>query len=96
MIGISGLFKNTKGAKEHQTREILAATPKITVSCEDQNTVYATFPDGVRLIFRDGEYQPGGMCAAQRKRKSSMLLLNFKTIFYILGGKQNEWKVRNR
>lgn len=29
---------------------------EFTVSCEDQNTVYATFPDGLRLIFRDGEY----------------------------------------
>lgn len=26
------------------------------VSCEDPNTLYFEFPDGLRLIFRDGEY----------------------------------------
>ena len=66
MTGISGLYKNTKGAKEHQTREVLAATPKITVSCEDPNTVYATFPDGVRLIFRDGEYAGWYVCGTEK------------------------------
>ena len=26
-------------------------------SCEDPNTVYVEFPDGLRLIIRDGKYE---------------------------------------
>ena len=29
---------------------------EVKTSCEDDHTVYVTFPDGLRLIFRDGEY----------------------------------------
>lgn len=25
-------------------------------SCEDPSTIYAEFPDGLRLIFREGKY----------------------------------------
>lgn len=28
----------------------------VKTSCEDKNTLYVTFPDGLRLIFRSGEY----------------------------------------
>lgn len=27
-----------------------------TTSCEDSNTKYLTFKDGLRLIFREGKY----------------------------------------
>ena len=29
---------------------------KITTSCEDPDTQYVDFPDGLRLIYRNGEY----------------------------------------
>ena len=29
---------------------------KVFKSAEDENTVYWDFPDGLRLIFRDGKY----------------------------------------
>ena len=31
-------------------------TAKAIRSCEDPNTVYVEFPDGLRLIIRDGKY----------------------------------------
>lgn len=36
-----------------------------TTSCEDSNTMYVDYPDGLRLVFRDnkyvGWYLPGGV-----------------------------------
>ena len=29
---------------------------KLLRSCEDEGTVYWDFPDGLRLVFREGEY----------------------------------------
>ena len=31
-------------------------TTRIITSCEDPHTQYAEFPDGLRLIYRDGKY----------------------------------------
>ena len=35
---------------------------ELTTSCEDENTQYLTFPDGLRLIFREGEYVGWYVC----------------------------------
>lgn len=35
---------------------------EITTSCEDENTMYMTFLDGLRLIFREGEYVGWYVC----------------------------------
>lgn len=32
------------------------AEAEVITSCEDQNTLYLEFTDGLRLIFRDGKY----------------------------------------
>lgn len=34
----------------------------IKKSCEDKNTTYVTFPDGLRLILRDGKYAGWYVC----------------------------------
>lgn len=34
----------------------------IKQSCEDKNTTYITFPDGLRLILRDGKYDGWYLC----------------------------------
>ena len=34
----------------------------VTVSCEDASKVYITFPDGLRLIFQNGEYVGWYVC----------------------------------
>ena len=34
----------------------------ITTSCEDKNTTYITFPDSLRLIIRNGEYDGWYVC----------------------------------
>ncbi len=34
----------------------------VTVSCEDADKVYITFPDGLRLIFKGGEYVGWYVC----------------------------------
>lgn len=34
-------------------------------SCEDENTLYFTFPDGLRLIFRNGFYAGWYVCDAE-------------------------------
>lgn len=34
----------------------------LTTSCEDENTMYFTFPDGLRLIIRNGEYDGWYVC----------------------------------
>jgi hypothetical protein len=34
----------------------------VTTSCEDPNTEYITFPDGLRLIIRGGEYVGWYVC----------------------------------
>lgn len=34
-------------------------------SCEDENTVYVTIPDGLRLIFRNGRYAGWYVCGEQ-------------------------------
>lgn len=38
---------------------------KITKSCEDENTMYMTFPDGLRLIFESGEYVGWYVCGEE-------------------------------
>ena len=35
---------------------------KKIVSCEDVNTKYLVFPDGLRLIFREGQYVGWYVC----------------------------------
>lgn len=42
------LFKR----KDHD----LKVAASVTTSCEDETVQYADFPDGLRLIFRNGEY----------------------------------------
>lgn len=37
-------------------RRASAKGAKAIQSCEDPNTMYFEFPDGLRLIYRDGEY----------------------------------------
>ena len=39
---------------------VLAA--EVTTSCEDPNTEYITFPDGLRLIIREGVYAGWYVC----------------------------------
>lgn len=34
----------------------VAAAVDVTTSCEDNKTLYLDFPDGLRLIIREGEY----------------------------------------
>lgn len=34
----------------------------VTTSCEDENTMYFTFPDGLRLIIREGKYAGWYVC----------------------------------
>ncbi len=46
-------------------RKLMEDAPAVgvaEVSCEDSNTEYITFPDGLRLIFRDGEYAGWYVC----------------------------------
>lgn len=38
------------------------ASVEATTSCEDPNTEYITFPDGLRLIIRGGEYAGWYVC----------------------------------
>lgn len=35
---------------------------EITKSCEDSSKTYVTFPDGLRLIFENGEYVGWYIC----------------------------------
>ena len=37
----------------------------VTTSCEDPNTLYFTFPDGLRLIIRNGEYAGWYVCGQE-------------------------------
>ncbi len=37
----------------------------VTVSCEDADKVYITFPDGLRLIFKGGEYVGWYVCGVR-------------------------------
>ena len=41
---------------KRKNRDGLLVTLAVTTSCEDESVQYADFPDGLRLIFRDGEY----------------------------------------
>jgi len=34
----------------------------VSQSCEDKNTTYVTFPDGLRLIIREGKYVGWYVC----------------------------------
>lgn len=36
-------------------------------SCEDKNTEYITFPDGLRLIFHEGEYAGWYVCGGEHE-----------------------------
>ncbi len=38
---------------------------EVTTSCEDPNTEYITFPDGLRLIIRGGEYAGWYVCKGE-------------------------------
>jgi hypothetical protein len=51
-------YKNGyKDGLEAGMRSAGGLTPgKITTSCEDKNKTYITFPDGLRLIFENGQY----------------------------------------
>jgi hypothetical protein len=41
------------------------------VSCEDENTLYFTFPDGLRLIIRNGEYDGWYVCKEEDNESST-------------------------
>lgn len=41
---------------KRKNRNGLLVALAVTTSCEDESVQYADFPDGLRLIFRDGEY----------------------------------------
>lgn len=48
-----------------KARKLMEDAPAVgvaEVSCEDPNTEYITFPDGLRLIFREGEYAGWYVC----------------------------------
>lgn len=34
---------------------------RVSTSCEDPNTTYLTFPDGLRIIINEGKYVGGYM-----------------------------------
>lgn len=38
------------------------ASAEVASSCEDPNTEYITFPDGLRLIIREGKYAGWYVC----------------------------------
>ena len=40
----------------------IAQNVEITQSCEDENKVYITYPDGLRLIFEYGKYTGWYIC----------------------------------
>ena len=40
---------------------------KITRSCEDENTVYITFPDGLRVIVHEGKYVGWYVCGTEKE-----------------------------
>lgn len=46
----------------NKPKQIPAGVPSVTVSCEDASKVYITFPDGLRLIFQNGEYVGWYVC----------------------------------
>lgn len=43
---------------------------EVTTSCEDENTMYFTFPDGLRLIIRNGEYVGWYVCNAGKENEN--------------------------
>jgi hypothetical protein len=46
-------------------RKLMEDAPAVfvtEVSCEDPNTEYITFPDGLRLIFHEGKYVGWYVC----------------------------------
>ena len=52
---------------------------KKSVSCEDVNTKYLEFPDGLRLIFREGKYVGWYVCEGHEESKGiSELEMNTK------------------
>ena len=48
-----------------KARKLMEDAPAVgvaEVSCEDPNTEYITFPDGLRLIFHEGKYVGWYVC----------------------------------
>ena len=37
-------------------KKVIAGCFEMIQDCEDESKTYAEFPDGLRLIFRDGKY----------------------------------------
>ena len=48
-------------ANENMKHQLKAAA-ELSASCEDENTLYMTFQDGLRLIFDHGEYVGWYLC----------------------------------
>ena len=48
-MNLKNLFKKKK-------KNIGSFKVRVSTSCEDPNTTYLTFPDGLRLIVNDGKY----------------------------------------
>ena len=46
-----------KWFKRKETLKVDCPSVKAITSCEDPNTVYVEFPDGLRLIIRGGKYE---------------------------------------
>lgn len=50
------------GARKLMEEAKTVCKAEVTTSCEDENTEYITFPDGLRLIIRNGEYDVWYVC----------------------------------
>ncbi len=56
------LMEKGKTMKNWFKKKRIKSGCTVTTSCEDENTVYFTFPDGLRLIFREKEYVGWYVC----------------------------------
>ncbi len=56
------LFKGWKKSFVHYRCKL-----EFSNSCEDENTKYITYPDGLRLIIRNGEYVGWYVCGGEHE-----------------------------
>ena len=57
MIGYKALYLQLKEAVALYDKALMPILREhLTTSCEDEATQYLDFPDGLRLVFREGTY----------------------------------------
>lgn len=64
------------GARKLMEDAPTAVALEATTSCEDPNTEYITFPDGLRLIFREGEYAGWYVCGQEDRCEIAEIVEN--------------------